>query len=319
MSAQPPLRPTDQPPQLFDRALRARRRDRAAPQFAAADFLHRLAAEGVVERLEPILRPFPDALVAAGANGVYAGALAGRFGIERLSQIEASPRLAVQARAVAPCEIGDIDAGALAMLAPASLDLIVIGLDLHAANDPIGVLIQARMALKPDGLLLATQFAGDTLIELRSVLTDAEIEVRGGLSARVAPTADLRTLGSLLQRAGFALPAADSDRLTVWHRSPLDLMRELRAMGETNAMSGRSRAFLRRDLLGRALALYVDRYAREDGKTAATFEIAALAGWAPSADQQQPLRPGSAKSRLAEALGVAEHSAGEKVGGGGDA
>ena len=303
---------TATPPRLFDRALRARRRDRAAPVFAEADYLHRAAAESVAGRLETVTRKFPDAAILAAADGIYARVLADRFGIERLRQIEASPALAAQAQAAAPggaVTVGDI--GARPELTPQGYDLIVFGLDLHAVNDPVGALIQARRALRPDGLCLAALLGGESLHELRTALSEAEVELEGGLSPRVAPMADVRALGGLLQRAGYAMPVADADRLEVWHETPLHLMRDLRAMGETNCLADRRKTPMRRATLARALEIYQQRFARADGKTRATFEIITLTGWAPAPSQPRPLRPGSAGARLAEALGVEERPAGE--------
>lgn len=298
-----------QTPLLFDSALRRRRRDRAAPGFAEAAFLHQEAAARIADRLEEVTRRFPDAAVFGAADGVFGRALTGRFGVERLSEYERAPALA----ALGGAQFQD---GETLPIAPESLDLIVSGLELHALDDPVGALVQMRRALRPDGLFLGVLFGGATLSELRAAFGQAEAEVEGGLSPRVAPMAEIRDLGALLQRAGFALPVADSDRLTVWHPSPLHLMRDLRAMGETNALRDRRRGFLRRDTLARACELYAEAYSREDGKVRATFELVFLTGWAPDASQQQPLRPGSATTRLADALGAEERSAGEKAGSG---
>jgi SAM-dependent methyltransferase len=195
-----------------------------------------------------------------------------------------------------------------------SQDLAVSAMLMHALNDPVGHLVQLRRALKPDGLLLAALFGGQTLHELRASLAEAEAEVEGGLSPRVAPMAEIRDLGALLQRAGFAMPVADAERLTVTYATPLHLMRELRAMGETNILSARRRQPLRRGTLMRACDIYAIHFAAPDGRVRATFEIVFLTGWAPAPDQPQPLRPGSAKARLADALGVPEVSTGEKAG-----
>ncbi|MBX2855664.1 MAG: class I SAM-dependent methyltransferase [Rhodobacteraceae bacterium] len=300
------------PPMLFDRTLRVRRRDRAAAGLHKVDYLHRAAADSLVYRLEAVTRKFPHVAILAAADGIYARALSGRFGIERLRQIEASPILTARAQAAAPdgdVTVGDIDSGVA--LTPQSYDLIVFGLDLHAVNDPVGALIQARHALRPDGLCLAALFGGDSLHELRTALSEAEIEIEGGLSPRVAPMADVRALGGLLQRAGYAMPVADADRLEVWHPTPLHLMRELRAMGESNCLTDRRKTPLRRATLARALEIYRQRFSRPDSKTRATFEIVTLTGWAPAPSQPQPLRPGAASTRLATALGVEERPAGE--------
>jgi SAM-dependent methyltransferase len=199
--------------------------------------------------------------------------------------------------------------------ADGSLDLVVSALALQFVNDLPGTLIQIRRALKPDGLLLTALIGGDSLIELREAFAQAESEIEGGLSPRVAPFADLRELGALMQRAGFALPVVDSDRLTVRYDSPFALMRDLRAMGATNILSERRRVPLKRKTLQRMAQLYADRFADADGRLRATFEIAWLSGWAPHESQQKPLKPGSATQRLADALGTKEIPAGDKAGG----
>ncbi len=198
---------------------------------------------------------------------------------------------------------------------PESLDLVVSALGLHFANDLPGTLVQTRRALKPDGLFLATLLGGDTLVELREAFATAEAERTGGASPRVAPFAELRPLGGLLQRAGFALPVIDQDRLTVRYATMFDLMRDLRAMGATNALVERSRRPLGRAVMLRAAEVYAERFADPDGRLRATFDLVWLSGWAPDESQQKPLRPGSARTRLADALGVREMPAGEKPGG----
>jgi SAM-dependent methyltransferase len=196
--------------------------------------------------------------------------------------------------------------------AAGSLDLVVSALALQFVNDLPGTLIQIRRALKPDGLLLAALIGGDGLTELRQAFAQAESEVEGGVSPRVAPFADLRELGALLQRAGFALPVVDSDRLTVRYKTVLDLMRDLRRMGATNVLTERRRAPLKRKTLFRMAEIYAERFSDSDGRLRATFEIAWLSGWAPHESQQKPLKPGSATARLADALGTREIPAGEK-------
>jgi NADH dehydrogenase [ubiquinone] 1 alpha subcomplex assembly factor 5 len=190
---------------------------------------------------------------------------------------------------------------------------VLSNLDLHWTNDLPGALLQLRQALRPDGLLLASLFGGETLAELSRALLEAELAEEGGVSPRVSPFADLRDLGHLLQRAGFALPVVDSDAIEVTYPDALALMRDLRAMGETNAAAERRRGFTRRATLARAAALYRERFARPDGRISARFEIVTLTAWAPHAAQPQPLRPGSARFRLADALGVPEHPAGGKI------
>ena len=177
---------------------------------------------------------------------------------------------------------------------------------LHWADDPVGQLIQARRALRPDGLFLGVMFGGETLHELRASLAQAEADLFGGLSPRVAPMAEIRDLGALLQRAGYALPVADSVRLTASYASPLQLMKELRFMGEGNALHSRRRTPSSRALFARACEIYVESYGDKDGRVPATFELIVLTGWAPDSSQPQPLRPGSASQRLADVLGAEE-------------
>lgn len=191
-------------------------------------------------------------------------------------------------------------------LTESSADLVIHALALHWADDPVGQMIQCRRALRPDGLFLGVTFGGQTLHELRAVLSQAETEVCGGLSPRVAPMAEIRDLGALMQRAGLALPVADSASLTASYESALHLMRDLRAMGEGNALAARHRAPPPRALFLRAAALYEEAFVQADGRVPATFEIITLTGWAPDDSQPQPLRPGSAASRLADALGAQE-------------
>lgn len=191
-------------------------------------------------------------------------------------------------------------------LAPQSYDLVVHALCMHWSNDPVGQLVQCRRALRPDGLFLGFLFGGQTLHELRACLAQAEAEVTGGLSPRILPMAEIRDLGGLLQRAGFNLPVADSFTKTVTYPDALALMRDLRAMGEGNALHARLRRPTRRAIFARAAALYAEHHTRPDGRIPATFEIICLTGWAPHESQQKPLRPGSAAQRLADALNTAE-------------
>lgn len=197
--------------------------------------------------------------------------------------------------------------------APASFDLIVSSLSLHWVNDLPGALVQIRRALKPDGLFIGALFGRATLGELREVLVEAELAECGGAGPRVSPFVDVRDAGGLLQRAGFALPVVDTDTITVSYTSALDLMRDVRGMGESNAVAERRRNFTRRSTLLRAAAIYADRYADEEHRIPATFQIVTLTGWAPHEAQPRPLRPGSAARRLSEALETAELSGGEKA------
>lgn len=303
-------------PDLFESAALARRRDRAMRLgFAGgADFLWREVAAEVAARLGEVLRPFPRAAVIGTGAGAIATALRGRAGAERLVQLDPSPLMARAAAEAAPESETVADPCETLPLTPGGFDLAVSALMLHWTNDPVGHLIQLRHALKPDGLMLAALFGGETLHELRAALATAEAEVAGGLSPRVAPMGEIRALGGLLQRAGFAMPVADSFRLTADYASALDLMHDLRAMGETNILAARPRHATRLGVLLRAAKIYATTHARPDGRIPATFEIVFLTGWAPGPDQPKPLRPGSAKMRLADALGTAERSTGEKPG-----
>uniref|UniRef100_UPI00286DD60D methyltransferase domain-containing protein n=1 Tax=Phenylobacterium sp. TaxID=1871053 RepID=UPI00286DD60D len=187
-----------------------------------------------------------------------------------------------------------------------SLDLVVSTLALHWTNDVVGALIQIRRALKPDGLFIGSMFGGATLTELRASLLSAEIELTGGAASRISPFADAYDAAGLLQRSGFALPVADVDRVTVRYAHPIKLLADLRAMGETSVLADRHPKALTKTVLARAMELYVERFAEPDGRVPATFEILTLTGWTPDASQQQPLKPGSAKMRLADALGTIE-------------
>jgi SAM-dependent methyltransferase len=297
-------------PLVFDRALiDARKRRLAAQPAAVPDFLLARCVDDLCDRLQAINRPFPLALALGAWTGVLARQLPATGKVGTVIAAESVPALA----ALCPGPQLVCDEEALP-LAPDSLDLVASALSLHLVNDLPGTLIQIRRALKPDGLLLASLLGGRTLIELREAFTLAEAEVTGGASPRVAPFADVRDCGALLQRAGFALPVADAELVTVTYPTPLHLMRELRAMGMANPLRERSRKPLRRDVLMRAVEVYRQRHVEASGRIRASFEIVTLTGWAPHVSQQQPLRPGSAKMRLAEALGTTEHPAGEKAG-----
>lgn len=301
---------------VFDRALVRQRRERArraavSHADASATFLHDLVARALVERLAPITRVFPEA-VAWGGGDALARARAADPTVQ--AQIpwlaSADLGLALQAGDGGPRCAADEERSPLA---EGRLALIASVLSLHAVNDLPGALVQIRRALRPDGLFVGALFGGATLTELRASLLAAEA-ASGGAGLRVAPFADALDLAGLLQRAGFALPVSDVDRLTVRYATPLDLLRDLRAMGETAAMTARSRRPLTRGLLLRMAEEYHARFADPDGKVRATFEIVWATGWAPHASQQKPLRPGAAQARLADALGVEERSAGEKAG-----
>lgn len=292
---------------IFDRALLARRRDRIAPGIAAHDFLLARVADDLAERLTVVRRQFATVLDLGAHHGLLGRRIAALPGVERVIETDPSPRLLAQ------CSGHKVLADEEALpFADASFDLVVSGLALQLVNDLPGTLIQIRRALRPDGLMLAALLGGSTLQELREAFLAAEAEVDKGASPRVAPFADVRDLGGLLQRAGFALPVADADAVEVAYASPLALMRDLKAMGAGNVLMARRRAPLRRETLARACAIYQERFARPDGRVTATFEIITLTGWVPHDSQQKPLRPGSAAMRLADALGTDEKTAGEK-------
>jgi SAM-dependent methyltransferase len=298
------------PAPLFDRSLLEARRGRAR-RIGPATFLLDRAAEDFADRLAAVLRRFDIAADLGTPTGAVRAALAGNGAIGTMIAVDAA---------------GDGDAagqGALRVVADVealpfangALDLVVSAFALQTVNDLPGVLIQIRRALKPDGLFLAAMLGGDTLAELRESFAVAEAELTGGVSPRVAPFPDLRDMGALLQRAGFALPVADVDRVVVRYPSPLALMADLRRMGATNPLVERRRVPLRRASLARMMEVYADRFRDTDGRIRASFDIIWLSGWAPHESQQQPLRPGTAQARLADALGTREISAGEKPGG----
>jgi SAM-dependent methyltransferase len=296
---------TDGPPRLFDRRLLDARRRRAfAADMEGADFLLQAVADDLIDRLAAVKRTFALAAEIGAPSPLIADRLLATGQVERVLRID---RLGATNADV----VGDQE---LLPLAPASIDLAVSALALHWSDDLPGTLAQIRNALKPDGLFLAALLGGDTLTELRQSLAAAESEITGGASPRVSPFTELRAAGALLQRAGFALPVIDQDRRTVRYDSALHLMRDLRAMGATNVLHERSRRPLRRQVLIRAAAIYAQRFSDADGRVRATFDIISMSGWAPHASQQKPLRPGSAKARMADALNAIERSAGEKAG-----
>ena len=269
--------PMSQPPLLSDRQALVRNRARAAQ--APESFLHAIAADEIKHRLSMVNKSFNDPVIVTGHGNFWGAQMP---------------------------EMDIITDGDTLNLTPGAHDLVIHAMALHWANDPVGQMIQCLRALKPDGLFMAASFGGQTLHELRAALAQAEAEVTGGLSPRVAPMAEIRDLGALLQRAGFALPVADSLPLKTSYETPWHLMHELGAMGERNALQARPRHFARRAVFERATELYQNAFPEKDIRVQATFELIFLAGWAPDPSQPQALRPGSAQSRLAEALGVQE-------------
>jgi NADH dehydrogenase [ubiquinone] 1 alpha subcomplex assembly factor 5 len=285
--------------QVFDRRLVRLRRDRLARGFGAgAGFLVEEVVGRLLDRLADIRRDFARALVLGAPAGLVEAALAARPGVEQVVAADDSAAMlgGGGARVVA-------DAEALPFAAD-RFDLILSPMVLHWVNDLPGTLVQLRRCLAPDGLLLAAMPGGETLAELRQALTWAELECEGGASPRVSPFADVRDAGALLQRAGFALPVVDVDRITVSYAHPLRLLRELGRMGEANALLQRRPEPLRRATLARTCQLYAERFGGPGGRVPATFDILFMAAWKPHPRQQQPAPRGSARVRLADALRV---------------
>ncbi|WOJ90605.1 methyltransferase domain-containing protein [Methylocapsa polymorpha] len=288
------------PIQIFDRALIRRRLSRAAPA-GSADFLASYAIADLGERLGVIKRDFTAIADIGTPVPELARQLSARYEVAQIVRLSPIAEAPAAARALA--FIGDEEA---LPLAAEHFDLAVSALALQHVNDLPGALVQIRRALKPDGLFLGCLLGGQSLHELRTALTAAETEIYGGVSPRVAPFADVRDMGGLLQRAGFALPVADSEPLTVRYADMFGLMADLRAMGATNPLDARLRRPSTRGFFLRAAQIYSERFADPDGRLRATFELIFLSGWAPHESQQKPLRPGSAKMRLADALRGAE-------------
>lgn len=294
---------------VFDRALLRRRRERAAARDGDADFLFRAVADRLADRLDDVSRRFGAAVDIGGRDGTLARLLLARDKADSAVVIDGAAGFAARARTAGlPALVADEER---LPLAEGSVDLIVSNLALHWVNDLPGALVQINRALKPDGLFQAAILGGETLTELRHALMDAELDVTGGASPRISPMVDLRDAAGLMQRAGFALPVADLERITVRYEDPLRLFADLRAMGETNAARERLRRPTRRAVFQRALALYAERHADADGRVPASFDILYLHGWRPAQSQPKPARPGSAAARLADALDSEEHSAGD--------
>ena len=266
----------DKMPNLTDRTALLRNRTRAEPE---AMFLHDLVADEIKERLKEVNRSFTSVAIVTGFADLWHGHFPDAVIVEDSETLD---------------------------LAPQSFDLVLHMMALHWANDPVGQLVQCRHALKPDGMLLASCLGGQTLHELRASLAEAEAVVAGGLSPRIAPMGEIRDLGALLQRAGFALPVADGTPLTANYANMFHLMHDLRKMGEANALAHRPRHFTMRNILTEAASVYAETFTNDQGRVDATFEVITLTGWAPDESQPKPLRPGSAAARLADALGTDE-------------
>jgi SAM-dependent methyltransferase len=293
---------------LFDRKLLRARRARFAHEIGAREFLLAHVAKEIAERVQLMLRPFPLALDLGAYHGLLGRKVAELASVGAMLYAESA--FAFAALCPRPALVCDED---LLPFKEASLNLVVSGLALHRVNDLPGALIQIRRALTPDGLFMAALLGAGALIELRQALIEAEAEAEGGASPRVSPFGDVRQYGALLQRAGFALPVADAETLSLLYASPRDLMRKIRGLGGGNVLLARSRKPLSRPTLERAEQIYRERHGTPDGRVKASFEIVYLSGWAPDPSQQQPLKPGSAARRLADALGTSEQPAGDKA------
>lgn len=281
---------------VFDREQVKHNRKRAHKNFQQHSFLFEWANEQIAERLSDVKRDFPLAL-SIGSRG------------ETIQSDKIQKSLCMDITNSADVWAEE----ELLPFADDSFDLITSNLALHTVNDLPGALVQINKSLKPDGLFVAAMLGGETLHELRTSMGQAEIEIHGGISPRVAPFADKQQMGALLQRGGFALPVVDSDLVTVTYENIFKLMHDLRGMGEGNAIVERSRKVSTKSLFVRAAEIYRDNFSEPDGRIRATFEVIFLLGWAPHDSQQKPLRPGSAKNSLADALNTEEISTGEKA------
>ncbi len=277
-------------PKIFDKKQRARQRQRAKAGFTQADFLFRRAGEQLLDRLDDITRTFPTAIDLTSHSGVLREMLAGRGGIETLIETDIIPPAAIM------CD------EELLPFAPASIDLIMSNLSLHHVNDIPGALTQMQRSLKPDGLLLATLFGGHTLHELRESFTAVEMEMSGGATPHISPFVDVRDAGNLLGRAGFALPVADSEMLTVTYENAFALMHDLRQMGEGNLLADRRKTCTSRQLFLSVAEHYQQHSSDAEGRISATFELVTLTAWAPHTNQQKPAKRGSGKVHFGEVL-----------------
>ena len=295
--------PQSAPPVLFESTLSASRLQRAS-RIGPADFLLVRAAEDLTDRLAGIMRTFPEAIDFGTPGAQFCASLRHTNNERSITRI--APAGSVT-ESISQTLVSDLvsETGVLP-LSQHSADLIVSGYALHSVNDLPGALIQIRRALRADGLFLACLAGGKTLHELREVLAQAEADVLGGVSPRVFPFAEIRDMGGLLQRAGFTLPVADTDTVTVRYASMINLMHDLRAMAQTNILTERLKRPTPRSVFIRAAELYAERHADPDGRIRATFETIWISGWAPHESQQKPLKPGSAKARLADALKTIE-------------
>lgn len=288
------------PPRLFNRALLVRRRDRAAQLFQEFAFLKARVSRDLLDRLDDTTRTFRSGLELGGHDGGMTRLLQGQNKVAAMRVTDASPGMVAQATAHGLiAEVADEEALAYA---PASFDLVVSALSLHWVNDLPGALVQVRRVLEPDGLFIGALFGAGTLSELRTCLVEAESEIMGGLAPRLSPLPALSDMAALMQRAGFALPVVDRDRVTVRYDTMFGLLADLKGMGERAAFAPGMGQPLPRRVLMRAAELYAQNFRDPDGRLRATFEIIYLSGWSPAPNQPKPLKPGSAKASLADAV-----------------
>lgn len=295
----------NQRPLLIDPAALCRQRDRAAASFDQVDYLKRAVADRIMDRIDTIRRDLPRVLEAGCHTGMLTEMLLASPKVGEVLAFDPSPEMAARARARSGAEVAVAGFDDVPFDGE-RFDAVVSAFALHWANDLPGSLIQLRQRLKPDGVLLVALAGGETLNHLRNCLAVAESDVMGGMSPRVLPMGDIRDMGGLIGRAGLTMPVADSDIITVTYPDLLTLLMELRQMGEGNAMTDRLTKATPKSVFLRAAELYQDQYGTADGRITVAFEIITLTGWAPDASQPQPLKPGSAQARLADALGVDE-------------
>ncbi len=291
------LKIMNQSPILFNRTALQNQRDRHAHNLHKADFLFREVAERLAERLNDILRSFPIAADIGSHGGILGQILNGRGQIETLIETDFSQELA----RMNPKRLSIVADEERLPLAPGKFDLILSSLSMHWVNDLVGTMIQINHALKPDGMFSSALFGPRTLHELRTCLLDAEMEITHSATSRISPFPEVRDIGNVLQRAGFSLPVADTEIITVDYQNPLKLLQDLRLMGESNTLATGRRP-LRRDVLERAMNLYIERFSNNNNRIAASFEIIYIHGWHPHKDQIQPLKPGSATHSLTDFL-----------------
>ena len=284
-------------PQIFNNAQICHMRERYAAQMGEVDFLHQLAVDRLIERLDLIRRDFSHLIDVGAHNGFAAEALQGHEKVGTVLSLDPAPSCIAAASQYGEARMMDVER------LPDDLpktDAVISLLYLHQVNDVPGLIQQMARQLRPDGLFFAILCGGRTLQELRASMTQAEEEIMGGVSPHIAPMADIKDVGGLLQRAGLAMPVADSELLTVTYSSVFRLMSELKLMGEGNALQGRRSAFTRRDVMMRTAEIYAQKYGTEDGQIPASFELISLTGWSPDASQPKALRPGSAKSSMTD-------------------